>query len=538
MSESNDRRIDDATPDTDVTGVEKIPVSDGGTPKFATIEQIKDFVATKFAALQNAANVSVNSDGVYLKKDSELKPVAANVFADAIISFMFGKNAETGLQKTDEIVISRDGDVKKTTVGDIAEIVKEIVNPPNMDIASLESAGLYDGGPLDGVYIAVSVEDGTEHPTRQNSLVDICRSIVNYVIDNPNTPSIYPSIGSKDRILVAQDYVEDGVHKKRLALCYKGYLGFGDGDVKGPSANTANKIPQWDGANSKTLKDGLNLATNITSQSGETEVPTALAVHNAVKNKVNAPSSNTANRIPQWNGANSKTLKDGLDFVTAMGNTPSDAKVLSEKAVSDAIASAFTSALASGGSIPQAISSAITAALTATGAIGSALAGKVGAPSYSTQDYIPQWDSTRKTLKHGKQVVTEIGTSASNEQVPTALAVKNAITGTDTSNLVKAPYSTTQYKVPRWSSTQRTLEDGLAVTDLAPSYGSSNEIPTTNAMIQSRGIMNTVSNPPADGTSGFKQYAFVLCTNSSNRGIYVNVGDESSSTWIKFAPVS
>lgn len=534
MSESNDRRIDDATPDTDVTGVEKIPVSDGGTPKFATIEQIKNFVATEFAALQNAANVSVNSDGVYLKKDGELKPVAANVFADAIISFMFGKNAETGLQKTDEIVISRDGDVKKTTVGDIAEIVKEIVNPPNMDIGSLDEIG---SGISNNPYIAISQNVSDESGESKTYKVDF-NTFFGLVLDKIiSSGSVVEEVNPHNDMLFGHKF-NDETRTMDPAQFPIDRLPFGDGDVKGPSANTDGKIPQWNGANSKTLKDGLNVATSITSGSGSNEVPTAVAVYNSVKDKINAPSSNTDGNIPRWDGANSKTLKDGLGFSTSMGDTPSNAKVLSEKAVSDAIADAFTSALASGGSIPQAISSAITAALTATGAIGSALAGKVGAPSYSTQDYIPQWDSTSKTLKNGKQVVTEIGTSASNEQVPTALAVKNAITGTDTSNLVKAPYSTTQYKVPRWSSTQRTLEDGLAVTDSAPSNGSSNEIPTTNAMIQSRGIMNTVRNPPADGTSGFKQYAFVLCNNSRNRGIYVNVGNESSSTWIKFAPVS
>ena len=534
MSESNDRRIDDATPDTDVTGVEKIPVSDGGTPKFATIEQIKNFVATKFAALQNASNVSVNSDGVYLKKDGELKPVAANVFADAIISFMFGKNAETGLQKTDEIVISRDGDVKKTTVGDIAEIVKEIVNPPNMDIGSLDEIG---SGISNNPYIAISQNVSDESEETKTYKVDF-NTFFGLVLDKIiSSGSVVEEVNPHNDMLFGHKW-NDETRTMYPAQFQIDRLPFGDGDVKGPSANTANKIPQWDGANSKTLKDGLNLATNITSQSGETEVPTALAVHNAVKNKVNAPSLNNADYIPQWNGANSKTLKNGLVLSTSLSVSPSHGRVLSEKAVYDLIQEELLTALASGGSITSAISSAITTALTATGAIGSELAGKVGAPSYSTQDYIPQWDSTSKTLKNGKQVVTEIGTSASNEQVPTALAVKNAITGTDTSNLVKAPYSTTQYKVPRWSSTQRTLEDGLSVTNSAPSNGSSNEIPTTNAMIQSRGIMNTVSNPPADGTSGFKQYAFVLCTNLSNRGIYVNVGNESSSTWIKFAPVS
>jgi hypothetical protein len=37
--------------------------------------------------------------------------------------------------------------------------------------------------------------------------------------------------------------------------------GAGAGDVIGPATNTDNKVPQWNGANSKTLKDGLTVGT-------------------------------------------------------------------------------------------------------------------------------------------------------------------------------------------------------------------------------------------------------------------------------------
>ena len=40
-------------------------------------------------------------------------------------------------------------------------------------------------------------------------------------------------------------------------LAVKGTDGAGSGDVNGPAANTDSYIPQWNGANSKTLKDGL-----------------------------------------------------------------------------------------------------------------------------------------------------------------------------------------------------------------------------------------------------------------------------------------
>ena len=40
-------------------------------------------------------------------------------------------------------------------------------------------------------------------------------------------------------------------------MAQKGADGIGSGDVMGPATNTDSYIPQWDGANSKTLKDGL-----------------------------------------------------------------------------------------------------------------------------------------------------------------------------------------------------------------------------------------------------------------------------------------
>lgn len=48
------------------------------------------------------------------------------------------------------------------------------------------------------------------------------------------------------------------------------------GDVSGPATNTDNKVPQWDGANSKTLKDGLTVGTaanNLVQLNGDAKLP-------------------------------------------------------------------------------------------------------------------------------------------------------------------------------------------------------------------------------------------------------------------------
>ena len=50
----------------------------------------------------------------------------------------------------------------------------------------------------------------------------------------------------------------------------------GTGDVIAPATNTANNVPQWDGANSKTLKDGLAVGTaanNLVQLDGSARLP-------------------------------------------------------------------------------------------------------------------------------------------------------------------------------------------------------------------------------------------------------------------------
>jgi hypothetical protein len=134
-----------------------------------------------------------------------------------------------------------------------------------------------------------------------------------------------------------------------------------------PASNTADNIPLWNGANSKTLKDGLaynsaavvstivgrnasarsdfytvglgnaagqygeiiiygsagkylSLTAPITGTDKLIDFPNAsgtVALTSDLTSKVIAPASNTADNIPLWNGANSKTLKDGLAYTSA-----------------------------------------------------------------------------------------------------------------------------------------------------------------------------------------------------------------------------
>jgi hypothetical protein len=101
-------------------------------------------------------------------------------------------------------------------------------------------------------------------------------------------------------------------------------LGTGDGDVVGPATNTDNKVPQWDGADSKTLKDGLVIATSIGSPGVDTSLATEKAVRDAITalpgaGDVDGPVSHAADYVPQWNATpDSKTLVEGFP-ITAVG---------------------------------------------------------------------------------------------------------------------------------------------------------------------------------------------------------------------------
>lgn len=78
--------------------------------------------------------------------------------------------------------------------------------------------------------------------------------------------------------------------------------GTGEGDVTGPASNTDNYVPQWDGADSNTLKDGLAVggASGLASLNASTKV---------VEDPANATATPTGSKIPIAGAGG--TLADG-----------------------------------------------------------------------------------------------------------------------------------------------------------------------------------------------------------------------------------
>lgn len=125
----------------------------------------------------------------------------------------------------------------------------------------------------------------------------------------------------------------------------------GTGDVVGPSSAVDSNFAAFDTTTGKLIKDSGKKATdfqvagsyevtsnkeNSTIDTSTTKYPTVNLLKTGLDTKVIAPATNTDNYIPQWNGANSKTLKNGLQLTTtAPSSTSTDSQVPSTKSVYD-----------------------------------------------------------------------------------------------------------------------------------------------------------------------------------------------------------
>lgn len=108
-----DMRIDDATLDAQVTGAELLPASDGGNPRAVSTEKIKDFVLDKIADLSAASGVDASTDGVYILKSGEFKPVPASVLAAAVLDYAFALSAIITPNGNEKLSV-KDGNTKKS----------------------------------------------------------------------------------------------------------------------------------------------------------------------------------------------------------------------------------------------------------------------------------------------------------------------------------------------------------------------------------------------------------------------------------------
>jgi hypothetical protein len=105
-------KISDMPIDTNVSGVEKFPVSDGTIPKHITTALIKDYTIDEIEAIAQGSSASL-TDGVYILQGGELKPVDLSAVTALATNEVWSKLAETDADDADVMAL-KDGSTEKT----------------------------------------------------------------------------------------------------------------------------------------------------------------------------------------------------------------------------------------------------------------------------------------------------------------------------------------------------------------------------------------------------------------------------------------
>lgn len=474
-----DKRIDEVAADIDVTGSEKIPVDDGGVAKFVTVEQVKDSVLAKIAALAAASGITIDDDSVFILRGGSLTRVTASTFAAAVMNEAFGRSA-VAEPNGNEVLVVKDSTVRKTiTFTALKEWLEDNMTvTPDLTLADAESAGT-----LGDSDVALVVQAAAGKKVTLATLKDY---VLNKLAAFVAAQGAAQTVSSGDMLLLVQ-----GGNVRKVTVAQ---LSVGNGDVKGPANTTDGNIPQWDSA-AKTLKNGFAVTSTVNASSTSSQVPTAAAVHAALDlkgdvKKSGAPTSGLA----KWNAEGKVEAGPAVATSVRSAASASDDAIPTEKAVRQAIADASGvtppelpvqgnvplwgsgGALTAGKAVRESIRDTANAshdAFPTEKAVRDAMDGMVAMPASHTEDAIPTWGSGSE-LKAGLTVVpsgTGIASAdnASDTKIPTEKAVREAIPGPATNASAGTMSAADKAKLDNMvdtASVQEIGEPGIADSDM------------------------------------------------------------------------
>lgn len=423
-----DMTIDDATPDSSVTGVEKFPASDGGAAKSVTVAQIKDYVFAKIAELTDAGAFSVNDDSVFILRGGSLMPVDADVLAAALFNEAFGR-AGVAAPNGNEVIAVKDSTARKTlTLGAIKTwLQSNMTVTPDLTLSSASVAGTLGDSDLVLVVQAAAGKKVTLATLKDYVLGKLSAYIT--------AATAAQTVTSSDVIFISQG---GNTRKATVAQLLSALAG---GDVSAPATHVPGNIPAWDNAQKK-LTSGYGVATSISSESPSADkIPTEAAVRSAIADAagVAPPSSHTVGNVPAWEAGNK--LTDGYGVNTSVRN----------------------SASASNTAIPT------------EKAVRTAIDEKIAAPESHTENCIPTWGAANE-LKPGKSVVEVLASNGSNDNIPTEKAVRDAL-----------PAPATNSSAGLLSAADKAKLDNLVDQTAVPEVGDDSPLDDTDALTVLKG---------------------------------------------------
>ena len=256
-------KISEMTADASIGGSEMIPVSDAGTAKRVTVDQIKQHTIDAIEATAAASSVT-GADGVFILQGGVLKPVDIDVVAQHVIDTVWGKAAESSPADA-HVVPLKNGSTEKTlTLTALAEYVRAEIQAAILDVTDLGAAGALG---TDDLYLVTQSGVGKK-VTFSTFRTAIYSALATHVagLSAVTTPA------DADTLYI----VQGGTGKKVTVAQLRSTMG---GDTIAPAITTEDKVPQWD-STAKTLKDGLTLRTVVRASgtAADTSLPTEKAV--------------------------------------------------------------------------------------------------------------------------------------------------------------------------------------------------------------------------------------------------------------------
>lgn len=407
-----DRKIEDAPRDEHVTGVELIPVSDGGVARAASIGDIKDFVLKRIA---EATGITAFGDGdrTFVVREGTVYTSPVDLLAAKIWDFAFGMAGVVEPNGNEKFAVSDAGVRKTVTLGSVKTWLEG-----NLDIeADVDFSKISQAGGLEGSDLALVCQVGGNKKVTLTTLKDF---VLSKLADFVKSLALAESTSADDFV-----YVVRGSEAKRVKVSQILSM-FGDGYVRGvDSGHVPGNIPEW-GDEENRLAVGYGVASGISSAPSSRKLVTELAVKNAIDgiDAVKKTGTVATGGIPAFADANGN-IKNGFSAKTSIAEN----------------------ALASDTAIPT------------EKAVRTELDKGVKAVGGHAEETLPVWGAANE-LKGGKTVVTVLPTAASDNEIPTAKAVRNAI-----------PTAATQAAAGLMSAADKRKLDGMVDTGDVPEIG-------------------------------------------------------------------
>lgn len=434
-------KISAVTPKTAAVGTEVIPIADSGTPKSVTAAVLKTYVVDAIEAIA-AATAVTGADSVFILQGGVLKPADIDLIAQHAIDTVWGKTSETVIDGADLFPLKDGGTTEKTVTATLlASYILSAIRTSVLNSTTLGAAAA-----LSSANLITVIQDATPTKLALDALSEFVRATIEGSILDVSNLSSAGTLVDADLALVTQTTTGKKVTLANVAAYVQSKIG---------SALELAILDISDLGAAGTLADS-DLALVTQSSTGKKVALSTLATY--VQSKIAA--SLEAAILDFTSLASAGTLADADTMAVTQTAT-------GKKATLDTLSTYFQ------GKIGTAIKPTIldvstlnTATLASTDLIGvtqTTTAKKVALSALSTYLYTSL-----------SAYVTALDAVTTPEDADIFYAIRSGTGKKVTLSQLKAvlgstiaPSTTTEGKIPRWGSAQKTLTDGLTFrTDL------------------------------------------------------------------------